>query len=971
MTRTRRQDSHATGDGSPVKLERVTLTAEEVRLCESHARTANWQRWGPYLAERQWGTVREDYSPGGRSWEYFPHDHARRRAYRWGEDGLLGITDRECRLCFALALWNGRDPILKERLFGLSGPEGNHGEDVKECYFYLDSSPTHSYMKALYKYPQAAFPYDRLVDENRRRNRLEPEFELVDTGVFNEGRYFDVFAEYAKASPDDILIRITVANRGPEPAPLHLLPTLWFRNTWSWGCTHEGCEVKPRIAAGERGSILAQHNTLGRFRLVASAGPNGVTPKLLFTDNETNAEELFDAPSLSGYTKDAFHDYVVRGRGEAVNPAGTGTKSAAHYVLEVPAGGEVSVRLRLRGEEQAQADASSRNRSASLRSRAADASADGDGSGDRTEWLGVEFDRVFARRIQECNEFYDAKIPISLSGEERRVARQANASLLWSKQFYHYVVKDWLNGDPDQPKPPTERLQGRNHEWAHLFNRDVISMPDKWEYPWYAAWDLAFHMIPFARLDPQFAKDQLLMFLREWYMHPNGQIPAYEYALGDVNPPVHAWACWRVYKMTGCRGERDRLFLARTFQKLLLNFTWWVNRKDVEGRNLFTGGFLGLDNIGVFDRSKPLPTGGHIEQADGTAWMAFYCGTMLSMALELAVGDAAYEDLASKFFEHFVAITDAMNTLGGNGLWDEQDGFYYDQLHAGGRTEPLRVRSMVGLIPLYAAEVLEQDVIDRLPGFKKRMQWFLKHRKDLARHISYMEMQEHDGHAHSLLAIPSRERLLRVLQYMLDENEFLSPYGIRALSRVHQDQPYVCSVNGETYRVNYVPGESDSSLFGGNSNWRGPIWLPVNFLLVEALERYHHFYGDSLKVECPTGSGRQLNLQQVAQEIASRIARIFLPDAQGRRPCHGEDRRYVVDPHWRDLVLFYEYFHAENGRGVGASHQTGWTALIARLLEDLAATKGQAVPSTRTQEAEVSAASALVQGASVAIARAR
>ncbi len=897
----------------PKSRKPLAQTAEELRLIAARDRTANWKRWGPYLSERQWGTVREDYSEYGSCWDYFPHDHARSRAYRWGEDGLLGICDRECRLCFAVALWNGRDPILKERLFGLTGPEGNHGEDVKECYYYLDSSPTHSYLKALFKYPQAEFPYDRLVAENRNRGKLDPEFELIDTGVFDEGRYFDVTAEYAKAAPDDILIRITVANRGPDAATLHLLPTLWFRNAWSWGCTHEGCEIKPRLGRDGDGQVVTDHATLGRFRWFAGHGPDGRGPDLLFTENETDSRRLYNFDSGSPYVKDAFHEYVVHGKTDTVNPQQSGTKAAAHYVLNVPPGEERSVELRLVIDAESPAQP-----------------------------FGPAFDDVFASRIRETDEFFDAHLPYDQTPEQRNVARQSYAGLLWSKQFYHYVVKDWLDGDPAQPHPPEARLHGRNTEWTQLFNRDVISMPDKWEYPWYAAWDLAFHMLPFARVDGDFAKEQLVLFLREWYMHPNGQLPAYEFAFGDVNPPVHAWACWRVYKITGRPGERDHLFLKRVFQKLLLNFTWWVNRKDPRGRNLFAGGFLGLDNIGVFDRSQPLPTGGHLEQADGTAWMAFYCATMLSMALELASVDPAYEDIASKFFEHFVAITDAMNGLGGTGLWDEEDGFYYDVLQANGSTVPLRVRSMVGIIPLFAVEILEQHVIDRLPGFKKRMDWFLKHRQDLARHISYCQSDGHDGtdsddpHDHRLLAIPSRERLERVLRYLLDENEFLSPYGIRALSRVHKDHPYVFNAGGQDHRVDYVPGESTTGLFGGNSNWRGPIWFPVNYLLIEALERYHHFYGNDLKVECPTGSGHWLNLQQVACELAHRLASLFLPDEHGRRPCHGDDRRYADDPHWRELVLFYEYFHGDTGRGVGASHQTGWTSLVSRLLEDVA-----------------------------------
>jgi hypothetical protein len=891
------------------------LDAETRRLEEDSRRERNWKRWGPYLSERQWGTVREDYSAEGAAWDYFPHDQARSRAYRWGEDGLLGICDRQGRLCFALALWNGRDPILKERLFGLTGSEGNHGEDVKECYYYLDSTPTHSYMKALYKYPQAEYPYARLVEENRRRGRHEPELEVADTGIFDGGRYFDVVAEYAKASPDDILIRIQAHNRGPEPAPLWLLPTLWLRNTWSWGREGEGYWPKPRIErAGSSGSgatLAVEHASLGRMRLEAEA-PAGIGPELLFTENETNNERLFGSPNALPYVKDAFHEYVISGRREAVNPRGVGTKACALYRLEIPAGGSAQVRLRLRAQEEASAPA-----------------------------FGPGFDRLFAERLGEADAFFSRRAPAPLRPEEAVAVRQGYAGLLWSKQFYHFDVRAWLQGDPAQPAPPPSRERSRNSEWGHLYNRDVISMPDKWEYPWYAAWDLAFHMIPFVRIDPHFAKEQLVLFLREWYMHPNGQIPAYEWAFSDVNPPVHAWAAWRVYKMTGAPGQRDRIFLERVFQKLLLNFTWWVNRKDVEGKNLFAGGFLGLDNIGVFDRSRPLPTGGHLEQSDGTAWMAFYASTMLSMALELARENPAYGDMASKFFEHFVAICDAMNTLGGSGLWDDHDGFYYDQLHLDGRSMPLRVRSMVGLLPLIAVEVLEETVIERLPGFHKRMRWFLEHRQDLARHISYMTV-DGGGHEHRLLAIPSRERLERVLRYMLDEDEFLSPYGIRSLSRIHQRQPFTCLEGGEEYRVAYVPGASESGLFGGNSNWRGPIWFPVNYLLIEALERYHHFYGDSLRVEFPTRSGRKINLQEVAREVSMRLARLFLPDASGRRPCHGAEHRYARDPHWRELVLFHEYFNGDDGSGVGASHQTGWSALGVRCIEEMARARAAA-----------------------------
>jgi hypothetical protein len=881
-------------------------TPERKRLQEARERTLNWKRWGPYLAERQWGTVREDYSEEGNPWTYFTHDQARSRAYRWGEDGLLGITDRECRLCFAVALWNGRDPILKERLFGLTGPEGNHGEDVKEYYFYLDSTPTHSYMKALYKYPQAEYPYTRLVEENQRRGRLHTEYELADTGVFEGGRYFDIMAEYAKASPNDVVIRLSVANRGPEEATLHLLPTLWFRNTWSWGCTNESCWIKPKLWLAEDGSIRAQHVSLGPFRLTAGPGPTDEPPAFLFTENETNAQRLFGGSNTSPYVKDAFHEYVIHRRPEAVNPEHQGTKAAAHYVLNVPAGSEVTIRLRLFSEEETP-----------------------------SKPLGASFNQVFDRRIREADLFYRTQIPEFLSEPERQVARQAYAGLLWSKQFYHYVIREWLEGDPDQPPPPPGRKLGRNSDWVHVFNRDVLSMPDKWEYPWFAAWDLAFQMIPFATLDQDFAKEQLLLMLREWYLHANGHLPAYEFAFSDVNPPVHAWACWRVYKMTGPRGKRDRLFLARVFNKLLLNFTWWVNRKDPTGKHLFAGGFLGLDNIGVFDRSRPLPSGASLTQADGTAWMAFYCATMLSISLELARYDPAYEDIASKFFEHFVAIADAINTLGGSGLWNEEDGFYYDQLQADGTKQPLRVRSLVGLVPLFAVEVLEENVIERLPGFRKRMQWFLDNRKDLAGQISYMEYKSDENHAHRLLAIPSRERLERVLRYVLDEKEFLSPYGIRSLSQYHQEHPYEFSLGGEEHRVSYVPGESDSGMFGGNSNWRGPIWFPMNYLIIEALERYRHFYRDSLLVEFPTGSGQRMNLAEVSRELAKRLGRIFLPDQDDRLPWQGEERCYRLDPHWQDLILFHEYFHADTGKGLGASHQTGWTALVARIFEDL------------------------------------
>jgi len=874
--------------------------AEKQRLVEDQSREVNWKRWGPYLSERQWGTVREDYSAGGNCWDYFPHDQARSRTYRWGEDGLLGICDRQARLCFALALWNGKDPILKERLFGLNGPEGNHGEDVKELYYYLDATPTSSYLKALYKYPRQAYPYTRLVEENRRRGKDQPEFELLDTGVFDNSDYFDVTVEYAKVDHDDILIQITVANRSADDAQLHVLPTLWFRNTWAWGRTGEGYGDKPQLRRTSVNSVLAEHGALGQLQL--SFDPEDSPNALLFTDNESNNERLFDAPNASPYTKDAFHRFLIGGEAGAVNPGSVGTKACAVYELTIPARSERVIRARLR-------------------------------PGSAMPEFGGSFERVMANRRREANEFYAQVLPQAASAEERNVARQAYAGLLWSKQFYHYVIEQWVEGDPGQVSPPSSRKHGRNWDWKHVYCRDVLSMPDAWEYPWFAAWDLAFHMLPFARIDPEFAKAQLQLLLREWYMHPNGQMPAYEFALSDVNPPVHAWAVWRVYKMTGRRGERDRLFLARCFQKLLLNFTWWVNRKDHEGNNLFSGGFLGLDNIGVFDRSQPLPTGGWLDQADGTAWMAFYSATMLSMALELAQEDPSYEDMASKFFEHFVAIVDAMNSVGGTGLWDEADGFYYDRLNVDGRSIPLRTRSMVGALPLIAVEVLEECLINNLPGFKKRMDWFLLNRQDLSRHIAYSELADGQG-GNRLLAVPSRERLERVLRYLLSEEEFLSPHGLRSLSRVHKDRPYVFDVQGSPYRVDYVPGDSNTGLFGGNSNWRGPVWFPLNYLLIEALERYHHYYGDDLQVECPTGSGQLMNLKQVAEELSRRLAQLFLP-TDGARPCHGDEPRYRADPHFSQLVLFHEYFHGDTGQGLGANHQTGWTALVIRCLEAL------------------------------------
>jgi hypothetical protein len=884
----------------------MDLTAEAIRLEEASTRIKHWKRWGPYVSERAWGSVREDYSPGGTAWDYFPHDHARSRAYRWNEDGLAGICDRHQRICFALALWNHRDPILKERLFGLTGSEGNHGEDVKEYYFYLDSTPTHSYMKYLYKYPQAAFPYAQLVEENRRRGKGEREFELMDTGAFDGDRYFDVQVEYAKADPEDILVQIRVTNRGPEAAQCDVLPTVWFRNTWSW--TPDAVAPALGRAAGGRRAIVLEEPSYGT-RWLHYEG----TPALLFTENESNTERLYDVPNRTPFVKDAFHRLVVDGDARAVNPRERGTKAAAHYTLSIPPGASITLRLRLNDQKPGAPAA-----------------------------FGPGFDEVLEARRREADEFYETVVPTTLSTDAANVTRQALAGLLWSKQYYHYVVKDWLAGDPAQPAPPAGRDRGRNHEWTHLHNADVISMPDKWEYPWYAAWDLAFHCVPLALVDSDFAKEQLTLLLREWYMHPNGQLPAYEWALGDVNPPVHAWSAWRVYKIEQKRrGKGDLKFLERVFHKLLLNFTWWVNRKDSEGMNVFQGGFLGLDNIGVFDRSAPLPTGGHLEQSDGTSWMAMYSLNMLAIAMELAKHNAAYEDVASKFWEHFLNIAHAMSggrLHGGEGhdLWNEEDGFFYDVLHLPDDTrQPLKIRSLVGLIPLLAVQTLEPAVLERHDGFRRRLEWFVEHRPDLTGDVACMRTPGHQERR--LLAIVDGDRLRRILHVMLDENEFLSPYGIRAISQAHRDRPYVLSVNGAEYRVDYEPGESSSGLFGGNSNWRGPIWFPINFLLVEALQKFHHYFGDAYTVECPTGSGRMLTLWQVADELSRRLSQVFLEDANGRRPVFGADERFQRDPNWHDLIPFHEYFHGDTGAGVGASHQTGWTALVAKLLQQTGA----------------------------------
>jgi hypothetical protein len=900
---------------------------EDQRLDEDRSRKRYWKRWGPYLSERQWGTVREDYSPGGTAWEYFPHDHARSRAYRWGEDGIGGISDRRQLICFGLALWNGRDPILKERLFGLTGNQGNHGEDVKEYYFYQDSTPTHSYMRMLYKYPQAEFPYARLVEENRRRSREDPEFELLDTGVFAEDRYFDVFIEYAKADVEDILIKITAVNRGPEPAMLHLLPSLWFRNTWSWGRDLR----RPRVqrATSVPGSVCGEieHWKYGK-RWLLCAGQ----PELLFTENETDFAKLFNGKNRSPYVKDAFHEYLIRGNKSSANPQQTGTKMAAYYPLRLSPGQSETLKLRLTDMEPL---------ATMKRGLGIVGTITSPGHADLAEGVppandfGAGFDSVFSLRQREADEFYASRVTSELSDDAKSVMRQAFGGLLWSKQFYHYDVRNWLDGDPAGPPPPPERLKGRNKEWTHLYNDDVISMPDKWEYPWYAAWDLGFHCISLALVDPDFAKEQLILLLREWYMHPNGQLPAYEWAFGDVNPPVHAWAAWRVYKIERrVRGVADRGFLEKVFHKLLLNFTWWVNRKDPDGMNIFQGGFLGLDNIGVFDRSAPLPTGGHLEQSDGTSWMGMYCLNMLAIALELAKEDPAYEDVASKFFEHFVNIAHAMNDMGTEGisLWDNEDGFYYDVLHLpSGDDHFLKIRSMVGLIPLFAVETLEPEIVDRLPGFKRRMQWFIDNHADVPEHI---EMTQRSARGvRRLLSLANRKQLKRILSRMLDETEFLSPYGVRSLSRYHLDHPYEVQVNDHISRVDYEPAESTSGLFGGNSNWRGPVWFPLNYLLVESLQKYHHYYGEDFKVESPARSGNESDLWEVAAEISRRLVHIFVRGKDGRRPVAGGTEVFQSDPHWKDLILFYEYFHGDNGAGIGASHQTGWTGLVAKLIE--------------------------------------
>jgi hypothetical protein len=923
------------------------MTAEHERLERDRLAQEDWRRWGPYVSDRQWGTVREDYSPDGEAWGYLPHAHARSRAYRWGEDGIAGVCDHKQRLCIALALWNGKDPILKERLFGLTNGQGNHGEDVKELYYYLDATPTHSYLKMLYKYPQRPYPYEALVAENGRRSREEPEYELLDTGIFDDDRYFDVFVEYAKAGPDELLMRVTAHNRGPDAAELHLLPTVWFRNTWAWAAG----AVKPSLKAVEPGRVAVEHPTLGNYALLVDGDA-----ELLFTENETNRRRLYGA-SVAGYFKDAFHDYVVNGDKAACGLA-AGTKFAAHYRRTVPSGGSVTVRVRLCPKtEEPNPPAPFPKREGGEFSRRppgiSPPSRFGKGAGGLGSSLDPfnDFEDVFAGRIAEADEFYDHLQQGTPDADARLVQRQAYAGMVWTKQYYHYDVTDWLDGDPTQPPPPEERHQGRNADWRHMHNADIISMPDKWEYPWFAAWDTAFHCIPLAHLDPEFAKDQLVLLTREWYMHPNGQLPAYEWNFGDVNPPVHAWATWRVYQID--RKHRravgrqppeefgDIAFLERVFHKLLLNFTWWVNRKDAQGRNIFQGGFLGLDNIGVFDRSKPLPTGGFINQADGTAWMAMYSLNLMRIALELALHNPVYQDIATKFFEHFLGIAEAMTNIGGSGqprasatgvgLWDEQDEFYYDELNLpDGRMVKLRVRSMVGLIPLFAVETLEPEMLARLPEFQKRLEWFLSHRPHLADLVS--RWHEPGRGDRRLLSLLRGHRVKCLLRRLLDETEFLSDYGVRALSRHLLHEPYVFTAGGQMQAVWYLPAESDSGLFGGNSNWRGPIWMPVNYLIIESLQKFHHYYGDDFKVECPQGSGKMVTIEEVTEELTRRLTRLFLRDAHGRRAIFGDNAKLQTDPHFRDYLLFPEYFHGDAGRGCGAEHQTGWTGLVAKLL---------------------------------------
>jgi hypothetical protein len=884
------------------------MIAENARLAEVHEGKAPWRKWGPYLSERQWGTVREDYSDSGDAWNYFTHDQSRSRAYRWGEDGLAGFSDDKQRLCFALALWNGRDPILKEKLFGLTSSEGNHGEDVKEYYFYLDCTPTHSYMKYLYKYPQMPFPYLDLVTTNRQRNRYQMEYELMDTGVFNENRYFDVCIEYAKESPEDFLIQISVSNRGPETAPVHVLPTLWFRDTWSVEQSRIRPQLKRTKAAGGVPAIAASEPELGEFLLYSEGNP-----QLLFTENRTNNQRIFGSPNATPYVKDAFHSYVVNGDQYAINPEEVGTKAAAHYTLNLGPGETKAIRLCLRktgptGVTQ---------------------------SGSTTqEQFGTKFDEVMNARRREADEFYEFIQPPSLTEDQARIMRQALAGMLWGKQYYFYDVERWLE-EHNVRFLSSHPRDYRNREWFHMYNDDIVSMPDKWEYPWYAAWDLAFHTTALAIVDVDFAKRQLELMLESLYLHPNGQVPAYEWNFSDVNPPVHAFAATFLYKTEQLlRGQGDIEFLKYVFDKLALNFTWWVNRKDRDGKNVFEGGFLGLDNISVFDRSAPLPTGGYLEQADGTAWMALFTQNMCEIAIELATHDTFYVDHAIKFFEHFFWIAAALNQIGDAGLWDEEDGFYYDLLRLpDGSAQRLKVRSIVGLLPLCATTVVEKDVREKAPQLVQAIFDRLLRLPEVRSSIHPTGPDHYGVNGREIFALVNPDRLRRMLSRMLDENEFLSPYGIRALSRYHADHPYILDVHGQQFRVDYLPAESNNAMYGGNSNWRGPVWMPMQVLMIHSLLQFYLYYGDNFKVECPTGSGKQMNLFEVGQEIANRLQRIFLRDANGRRPVYGGIEKFQTDPHWRDLISFHEYFHGDNGAGIGASHQTGWTGTIATLIQ--------------------------------------
>jgi hypothetical protein len=902
-----------TGQNETITNSIRAMNAEQERLDAANAGREDWRLWGPYLSERQWGVVREDYSPGGEAWDYFPHDHARSRAYRWGEDGLAGISDSKSRLCLALALWNGRDPILKERLFGLGNAEGNHGEDVKELYYYLDATPTHSYLKYLYKYPQREFPYAWLLQENARRkdDPAQPEFELLDTGIFDDDRYWDVVVEYGKAGPNDMVARVTLHNRGPDEALVHVIPQLWFRNTWSW----KPGGRKPELWRTGPSTAIARRPGLGTYRWSLEG-----EPEWLFTENETNPRRHWNQPDATGHFKDAFHEVVVLGNRSAARPEAYGTKAGAHFVCVVPAGGSHALRMRLAAVASTDAHNGETPDEARVATGAVDA--------------------ILEQRKAEADAFY-GRIQADLADEDaRRTQRQAFAGMIWSKQFYYYDVSEWLRGDPAQPPPPAERKRGRNSAWRHLNNADVISMPDKWEYPWYAAWDLAFHCIPFARIDPEFAKEQLILLTREWYMHPNGQLPAYEWAFGDVNPPVHAWAAWRVFQIDreqrrsrdpGDRG--DLAYLERVFHKLMLNFTWWVNRKDPQDRNIFQGGFLGLDNIGVFDRSAPLPSGGFINQADGTSWMAMFSLNLMRIALELALHNPVYEDIATKFFEHFLGIAAAINGVedGAPGLWDEADEFYYDALSLpDGRQFPMKLRSMVGLLPLCAVEVLEPDMLRRLPEFNRRLEWLFDHRPDLASLVSrWHECGQGDRH---LLSLLRGHRMKCLLRRLLDEKEFLSDFGARSISKAHETAPYRLECGGTLHEVPYTPGESLTGLFGGNSNWRGPVWMPLNYLFIESLRKFHRYYGDDFKVECPVGSGRLATLEEAAAELSTRLCRLFLKGADGQRPCLKSHPKLASDPWFRDHLLFHEYFHGDTGRGLGANHQTGWTGLVAMLL---------------------------------------